>query len=104
MALMATLITRDLTGAIGIGLTGTGVTIEKVPSGSLFPRPQRQSILVYRLLNPLSFAAGQLAVFSRRERSAQGDAAEESASPKTGSCIAIVSDNHYQFGRRAIRR
>jgi hypothetical protein len=26
--------------------------------------------LVYRLLNPLSFAAGQLAVFSRRERRA----------------------------------
>jgi len=26
--------------------------------------------LVHRLLNPLGFAAGQLAVFSRRERSA----------------------------------
>ena len=45
MALMATLITRDLTGAIGIGLTGTGATIEKVPSGSLSPRQQLQSIL-----------------------------------------------------------
>jgi hypothetical protein len=32
MALTATLITRDPTGAIGIGLTDTGTTIKKVPS------------------------------------------------------------------------
>ena len=45
MVLLGTLITRDPTGAIGIGLTDTGATIEKVPSGSLSPRPQLQSIL-----------------------------------------------------------
>jgi hypothetical protein len=34
MALTAMHITRDPTGAIDIGLTDTGATIEKVPSGS----------------------------------------------------------------------
>ena len=34
MALTDTRITRDPTGTIGIGLTDTGATIEKVPSGS----------------------------------------------------------------------
>jgi hypothetical protein len=34
MALTAMRITHDPTGVIGIGLTDTGATIEKVPSGS----------------------------------------------------------------------
>jgi hypothetical protein len=34
MALTVMHITRDPTGAIDIGLTDTGATIEKVPSGS----------------------------------------------------------------------
>jgi hypothetical protein len=35
MVLMGTPITRDPTGAIGIGFTDTGATIEIVPSRSL---------------------------------------------------------------------
>jgi hypothetical protein len=56
MALTAMRITLDPTGAIGIGLTDTGATIEKVPPGSpireLSPHSSgSQAVLAWRAEN-----------------------------------------------------
>jgi hypothetical protein len=54
MALTAMRITHDPTGAIGIGLTDTGATIEKVPPGSPIRglSPHRLGSQVLDIRNP----------------------------------------------------